>query len=72
MPDPIPADVRAELDQTPEWWDRQYEALVKKQIPRDAAYHRDHEIEEPITFWGGGYAAGSYCIDCGVRIDTRT
>lgn len=69
MSDPIPAAIRAELDQTPAWWDREYDRLVKKQIPRDAAYHAGHDQDEPITFWGGGYSAGRWCITCGVSIE---
>lgn len=69
MVDPIPAHIRAELDQTPAWWDRQYRALVAKHIPRDYASHDGHDIEEPIQFWGGGNASEPYCIDCGVTIE---
>lgn len=63
----IPAAVRPELDQTHEWWDRQYDALVKARIPRDAEYHREHDIEEPIQFWSGNYATKPWCIDCGIQ-----
>lgn len=69
MSDPIPAHIRAELDQTPGWWEQQYQALLKARIPRDAASHEDHDIEEPIEFWSGGYAAPPYCVDCGVSIE---
>lgn len=65
----IPASIRAELDQTPAWWDRQYDALVKKQIPRDWSYHQDHELEEPITFYQNEYITERYCLDCGVSIE---
>lgn len=69
MTDPIPAHLRAELDQTPEWWDRQYDALVKKRIPRDFDYHRYHDLDEPITFYASGYEMKRYCLDCGVTIE---
>ena len=65
---PVRDAIRAELDQTPEWWDQQYRALVEKQIPRDADSHRGHDIEEPITFWSGDQI-GPRCLDCGVTIE---
>ncbi len=60
--------IRAELDQSPEWWDRQFRALIQKQIRRDAASHEGHELEEPITFWSG-HEIGARCLDCGVMTD---
>lgn len=69
MAEPISASIRAELDQTPAWWDRQYRELVAKQIPRDSGSHDGHDIEEPVQFWSGGYAAAPYCLDCGVTIE---
>jgi hypothetical protein len=65
----ITPEIRAELEQTPEWWDRQYQALVKKHIPRDAASHAGHDIEEPIQFYSGGSASKPYCLDCRVTLD---
>ena len=70
MSDPIPALIRAELDQTPAWWDREYDRLVKKQIPRDPEYHRGHDVEEPIAFYASGYEIQPRCLDCGVTIAT--
>lgn len=61
--------VREELEESPAWWDRQYQALAKKQLPRDAAAHEGHDLEELIQFWGGGYAGKRYCHDCGVTIE---
>lgn len=69
MAEPIPPAIRAELDQTPEWWDREYDRLVKKQIPRDAEYHREHDVEDGIQSWSGVYVTGPWCIDCGVTIE---
>ena len=69
MSDQIPPSIRAELDQTPAWWDRQYTALVKKQIPRDWDYHQRHDLDEPITFYASGYEMRRYCLDCGVSIE---
>ncbi len=65
----ISANVRAELDLTPAWWDRQYDALVRKQIPRDWASHRDHELDEPITFYANGNDMPRYCLTCRVMIE---
>lgn len=67
--DSITPSIRAELDQTPAWWDGQYDALVKKRIPRDFDYHRDHELDEPITFYASGYEMQRRCLDCGVTIE---
>lgn len=62
-----PAAIRAELDQTPEWWDRQYRALIRKRIPRDPASHEDHSISEARTYGGG--TLYRTCVDCNVGID---
>lgn len=68
MSDPIPGSIRAELDQTPEWWDREYQTLVKKQIPRDPAFHADHDLDDGIEFYAGGYTIAPWCSTCGVRL----
>ena len=57
--------VRAEMEQTPEWWDGQYRALVRKQIPRDAASHEGHRIIDIRTYATERHA----CADCGVTIE---
>ncbi|GGH34128.1 hypothetical protein [Microbacterium album] len=67
MPDPVPAPIRAELDQTPEWWDRQYRELVRERIPRDAASHEGHDLDEISTY--DGTTLRRWCVDCGVSID---
>lgn len=59
--------IRAELDCTPQWWDNQYQALIRKQIPRAAGYHEGHEIEEERTW--ASTTVRRYCIECGVPID---
>lgn len=43
----IPEPLLAELEQSPEWWDREFEALVRATTPRDAEYHRGHRLREP-------------------------
>lgn len=70
-PSAVAPSIRSELDQDPAWWDREFRALEKKQIPRDAASHAGHDIEEPIQFWSGGCAAKPWCLDCGVGIDVE-
>lgn len=65
MPEPIEPGVRAELDQTPEWWDRQYRTLVRKHIPRDAASHEGHRIIDLSTYATARHA----CDECGIEID---
>lgn len=62
--------IRAEFDQTPEWWDRQYRALERKQIPRDAAYHEGHNVVDFRTY--ASAVVLRECADCGVSIDPYT
>lgn len=62
--------IRAEFDQTPEWWDQQYRALERKQIPRDPAYHEGHNLIEICTLTSG--IVRRECADCGVSIDPYT
>ncbi|WP_350351896.1 hypothetical protein ABS642_00855 [Microbacterium sp. A8/3-1] len=63
----IAPGIRAELDQTPEWWDRQYRALERKQIPRDAASHDGHRIEGIRTY--ASTTTRRVCTDCQVELD---
>lgn len=65
--EPIAPNVAAELDPTPDWWDRQYRALERKQIPRDAASHDGHRIEEARTY--ASTTIRRICMDCGIEID---
>lgn len=61
----IVADLRAELDQTPAWWDRQYEVLVRRCFPPkpfDLAEHIGHEVMTIDTF--DGSAVRGWCADC--------
>ena len=67
MPDPIAPAIRAELDVTPAWWDRQYQALVRKQIPRNAAWHDDHTTVEHRTYFST--TVRRHCTDCGIELD---
>ncbi len=70
MPDQIPASIRSELDMTPEWWDRQYRALIRKNIPRDHAFHADHNVHTWQTY--GSSRVKAECIDCRVALDDCT
>ena len=63
----IPASIRAELDQTPEWWDGQFRAAVAATIPRNPEAHAEHSIVETRTFTGR--TVRTYCVECGVSID---
>lgn len=56
-----------ELEQTPEWWDRQYQALERKHIPRDAASHDGHSIVDQRTY--ASTTARRHCTDCCIEID---
>lgn len=67
MAEPIAPGVRAELDQTPEWWDRQYRTLERKRIPRDIASHDGHSIVEHRTYCST--TVRRHCADCGIEID---
>jgi len=67
MPEPIPAHIRAELDQTPAWWDREFDRLVKKQIPRGIEYHQDHDLDR-VENWSGRVLV-EWCLECGVTVD---
>lgn len=60
--------LRAELDQTPQWWQREFDALVRARIPRDAASHMGHNIGEARAFDDVGEASYRWCNDCGVQI----
>ena len=66
----IPPSIRGELDQTPEWWNAQYKALVRKQIPRDLASHEGHSIERVRTYMNALMYVT--CTDCGVSIREDT
>jgi len=76
--DSIPPSIRAELDVTPAWWDEQFRALVRKQIPRDAASHAGHDVDrdEYMLRSSNGemiyYATRSWCATCGVEITDVT
>ncbi|GAA5198646.1 hypothetical protein GCM10025773_12100 [Microbacterium jejuense] len=65
LPAPIPTPVRQEMDRTPEWWDREYRALVRRVFPPKPFNHAEHEghnIVEDITY--GGRVTHRACIDC--------
>lgn len=66
----IPPALRAELDQTPEWWDRAFQALVRATTPRDAEYHRDHDVHDIVDYTYNGYRFSTHCLDCGIDIET--
>lgn len=65
--EPIAPGVAAELDQAPDWWDRHYRALGRKQIPRDVASHEGHRIEEIRTYVST--TTRRVCTDCQVELD---
>lgn len=67
MADPIPADIRDELDQTPAWWDRQYRALLAEtftEVPFDPAEHEGHDLLEERTFTS---PPRLFCTECPTR-----
>jgi hypothetical protein len=57
--------VRQELDQSPEWWDREYRALMRQVFPPkpfDPAEHEGHCIVEDRTL--GGVVLFQACTEC--------
>lgn len=67
MTDPMPPGIRAELDQTPAWWDQQYRALERRQISRAAADHEGHDIVEHRAYTSTTIART--CTTCSVELD---
>lgn len=62
---PISTELRAELDQTPQWWDRLFNELVRQAYtvrPFDPAEHEGHKIVEAYTF--GGALVLRECTEC--------
>lgn len=61
----IPPEVRDELEQSFEWWDREYRRLFGEafeEVPFDPAQHRDCDTYEVLTFTGTAVLTG--CADC--------
>jgi hypothetical protein len=64
-PASVPAEIRAELDQAPEWWTRAYNELVRAAFtvkPFDPAEHVGHSVVEAHTF--GGVVLIRECSEC--------
>ena len=64
----LPAGIRAELDQTPAWWQAQFDTLVRNLLPRHPAAPAGHDIDEPIRSWNGSVLAREWCTTCHVPI----
>lgn len=67
MADHIPADIRAEIDQTPEWWDREWGELNRRCFPPkpfDPAEHEGHDLIEIVAY--GRRVVRVICTECGV------
>lgn len=73
MTEPIPASIKAELDQTPQWWQAEFDALVRKRIPRDYEYHAGHDLDEVnVMTYASQYVLNYYyCNDCGVSVNAK-
>lgn len=62
----ISSEVRAELDQSPAWWDREYRALVRKTHPRKPFAPEDHEGHDLVMFGTyGSTTVTTVCTQCG-------
>lgn len=64
----VPADIRAELDQTPAWWERVYVSLVRSNFPPkpfDPAEHVGHDIVEVHTY--ASATVRRFCTECPER-----
>lgn len=61
--------LRAELDQTPAWWDREFARLSRKSLPRDTASHAGHSLEETFTY--GSTTVRRICTTCGIELAPR-
>lgn len=49
----LPDEIRAELEQTPSWWLRQFHTLVAQtfdRAPFDAAAHEGHQLIDVTTY----------------------
>lgn len=67
----IPHAVRAELDQTPEWWDAQYRTAISEAfmpVPFDPAEHDGHAL---VEFHRYGGTATVVCTECPTRLTPR-
>lgn len=67
MPEPIKPAIRAELDQTPDWWDSQYRQLERRQISRAAADHEGHDIVEDRRYTST--TINRTCTTCSIDLD---
>lgn len=64
----LPAAVRAELDQTLEWWDGLYRAAIAaafETAPFEPAAHDGHDLIEVRTYTG---PAQTLCAQCPPRL----
>lgn len=65
----IPPAVRAELDQTPAWWEQQYTALIAATFtaaPFDPTEHDGHDVIERRTYTDP--APTLVCTECPTRL----
>lgn len=69
---PTATDIRAEIEQTPEWWDREYRKLNLHAFPPkpfDPAEHEGHEIVTWMAY--DNTTVLRTCTECGTD-DRRT
>lgn len=65
----IPPAIRAELDQTPEWWENQYASLLATTFapaPFDPAEHEGHAVVELNTY--SDRTPNLVCTQCPARL----
>lgn len=71
-PPHIAKAIRDEINQTPEWWDREFRRLTRETFrpkPFDITEHEGHEIAEESTFTNPH--AFQYCLECSTEYEPR-
>jgi hypothetical protein len=70
---PIPREIRQEIDQDPEWWDREFHKELSRVSPKVEIDTGEDEYIEEVTFMGGSTLfvipkpyeyLGCTCRDC--------
>ncbi len=59
----IPPEVRDELDQTPQWWEREYRKLLSETYVNAPEEHEGHEVIRMDTYGGRRREVCTQCPD---------
>lgn len=60
----IPPEVRDELDQTPQWWNREYRKLLSETYVNAPFAPEEHEGHDIITVDTYGGRRTQFCAQC--------